>query len=596
MSENSGVPIEVTPTIEVQASVEMGGRSSEYNAEAWAVGERGGVPVVEGDQTYHNNSKWYAERTYDASLAYKEKNASDIYVVITDAIADPFRELKASITPTQTGSGTVWPGGGGKNLLPDGLMEDGQTYDKDGVKHRAQSASGNKIGKICKPVPVTAGESYTLSGYGFWPSNLDIGDDTVYTTLTFWGSLENGAPADYISGVNFYTKPYTFTAPAGAAYVVLSCARLTAEGMIEAGSTATAFAPFEKENPFLNRVKVTFQLFEQNQNNPTRTGDIPIPDSEQPFVGGEIRTGRGVAVIKRTFGHLQIADATLTGGTGGVYTITPSVAIKADSLSSLKCNLYNVVALADMASGDMCISIDESGAVPVFKLKNTAMSLAAIKAAGGVIVYEAATAVEGEPFNAPEILALEGYNKIAAVSGSMISAEYACGLISDKTGADAEAAKESAEDAAESESNAEAWAEGTRDGTPVDSDDPTYQNNAKYYAEQAGDEAENAEAWANGTRGGTAVGSTDPAYHKNAAYYRGLAQADANAAAQSLTDAQAAAGQAAGHEEAAEAAAETAAEKAQEAIDTVVAAQGPGIVYMTQDGEFFVLDDYEEEE
>lgn len=62
MSENSGVPIEVTPTIEVQASVEMGGRSSEYNAEAWAVGERGGVPVAEGDQTYHNNSKYYAEQ------------------------------------------------------------------------------------------------------------------------------------------------------------------------------------------------------------------------------------------------------------------------------------------------------------------------------------------------------------------------------------------------------------------------------------------------------------------------------------------------------------------------------------------------------
>ena len=33
----------------------------------------------------------------------------------------------------------------------------------------------------------------------------------------------------------------------------------------------------------------------------------------------------------------------------------------------------------------------------------------------------------------------------------------------------------------------------------------------------------------------------------------------------------------------------TAAQKAQEAIDTVVAAQGPGIVYMSDAGEFFVL-------
>lgn len=31
--------------------------------------------------------------------------------------------------------------------------------------------------------------------------------------------------------------------------------------------------------------------------------------------------------------------------------------------------------------------------------------------------------------------------------------------------------------------NAEAWGVGTRDGEPVDSSDPAYQNNAKYYAE-----------------------------------------------------------------------------------------------------------------
>ena len=30
------------------------------NAEAWAVGERGGEPVVDGDETYHNNAKYWA--------------------------------------------------------------------------------------------------------------------------------------------------------------------------------------------------------------------------------------------------------------------------------------------------------------------------------------------------------------------------------------------------------------------------------------------------------------------------------------------------------------------------------------------------------
>lgn len=31
------------------------------DSEAWAVGERNGTPVTSGDDTYHNNSKYYAE-------------------------------------------------------------------------------------------------------------------------------------------------------------------------------------------------------------------------------------------------------------------------------------------------------------------------------------------------------------------------------------------------------------------------------------------------------------------------------------------------------------------------------------------------------
>lgn len=54
---------EVNPTIELHGTVNMGSRASEYNAEAWAVGQRGGVDVPETDQTYHNNAKYYAQKT-----------------------------------------------------------------------------------------------------------------------------------------------------------------------------------------------------------------------------------------------------------------------------------------------------------------------------------------------------------------------------------------------------------------------------------------------------------------------------------------------------------------------------------------------------
>lgn len=57
-----GIDVEVNPTIEMEMEVDMGSAPSESNAEAWAVGERKGVPVNETDQTYHNNSKYYAQQ------------------------------------------------------------------------------------------------------------------------------------------------------------------------------------------------------------------------------------------------------------------------------------------------------------------------------------------------------------------------------------------------------------------------------------------------------------------------------------------------------------------------------------------------------
>lgn len=64
-----GIDVEVNPTIEMEMEVEMGDASSESNAEAWAVGERKGVPVNETDQTYHNNAKYYAGKTTEDRAA-----------------------------------------------------------------------------------------------------------------------------------------------------------------------------------------------------------------------------------------------------------------------------------------------------------------------------------------------------------------------------------------------------------------------------------------------------------------------------------------------------------------------------------------------
>ena len=143
---------------------------------------------------------------------------------------------------------------------------------------------------------------------------------------------------------------------------------------------------------------------------------------------------------------------------------------------------------------------------------------------------------------------------------------------------------------------AEAWAVGKRGGVDVGTTDPTYHNNAKYYAQLADSESQDAEAWAKGTRNGTAVGSTDEAYQNNSEYFKGLAQTAANAAAQSVQDAQTAAGQASGYASAAEIAKAAAEAAVQEVLDAIVAAQGNDLVRMDENGDFYVLETVAEEE
>lgn len=74
--------------------------------------------------------------------------------------------------------------------------------------------------------------------------------------------------------------------------------------------------------------------------------------------------------------------------------------------------------------------------------------------------------------------------------------------------------------------DAEAYALGTRGGVAVEEDDPTYENNAKYYSEKMEpimEASEMSEAWAVGTKNGEPVAADDVTYHNNAKYYSNVA-------------------------------------------------------------------------
>lgn len=99
--------------------------------------------------------------------------------------------------------------------------------------------------------------------------------------------------------------------------------------------------------------------------------------------------------------------------------------------------------------------------------------------------------------------------------------------------------------------DSEAYAVGTRDGVPVTSGDATYRNNSKYYANAASGSAstavasdiaaaqskEDAEAWAVGERDSTPVTSGDVTYHNSSKYYAGEAANSASNASTSETNA-----------------------------------------------------------
>ena len=127
-------------------------------------------------------------------------------------------------------------------------------------------------------------------------------------------------------------------------------------------------------------------------------------------------------------------------------------------------------------------------------------------------------------------------NSASATEGYKTAAETAQGKAEDAQEAaeTAQAAAEAAEDGVEADALiAEGYAVGKQNGEDVASGSTYYHNNAKYYADAASDSAtaaagsednaedsaEDAEAYAVGTRGGVDVSSDDPAYENNAKYY-----------------------------------------------------------------------------
>ena len=151
----------------------------------------------------------------------------------------------------------------------------------------------------------------------------------------------------------------------------------------------------------------------------------------------------------------------------------------------------------------------------------------------------------------PSIIDLATEQMEAAARSATLAESWAKGGTNSRTGEDTDNAKYYKEGAEAASGNAEGfsedaegWARGTRNGTNVGSGDETYHNNAKYFSEQSETSAqnaagsatsadaarENAEAWAKGTKNGVNVESSDPQYHDNSKYWSDQAHSSADRA------------------------------------------------------------------
>lgn len=144
--------------------------TSESNAEAWAVGERGGTPVDSADETYHNNSKYYADQASDyADAALDAANRAiaatglEIDTVLDPTSVNPVRNMAIAEAINNLNDGKV-DKAAGKQLS----TEDYTTTEKNKL---AGIASGAQVNTITG-VKGDAESSYRTGDVNLTPANI----------------------------------------------------------------------------------------------------------------------------------------------------------------------------------------------------------------------------------------------------------------------------------------------------------------------------------------------------------------------------------------------------------------------------------------
>lgn len=201
-----------TITDQVEAMIEIIPEHIDDNSEAWAVGKRFGIDVDEDDQTYHNNSKYYAGESHNSQiLANAAKISAETYAdeaeqsateaaqskeAATNAAAKAYDELMESVVPSTI---ETWLSANMSNptdpAIDSSLTVSGAAADAGAINGVIRDLYGNKNKNLLARIPSL---------------------NTTYLGITISGNFGSGivvnGTASSIAGIKLTSTPITLKA------------------------------------------------------------------------------------------------------------------------------------------------------------------------------------------------------------------------------------------------------------------------------------------------------------------------------------------------------------------------------------------------
>lgn len=206
------------------------------DSEAWAVGKRGGVPVTSGDETYHNNSKYWAEQAAQyaeggvifkgsvafASIPVTGMSDGDMYNITNDFTTDS-RFIEGAGKECAAGTNIVW-------------IEDVEKWD---ILAMSKIGSLDDLNDVTLSSP-TNGQvlKYNSTTQTWENANESGGGGGDYVGL--YGDTLVGSDLNDITTIGNYYNDGTVTVshyPSNAIITATSSFRLTVEKMGDSAST-----------------------------------------------------------------------------------------------------------------------------------------------------------------------------------------------------------------------------------------------------------------------------------------------------------------------------------------------------------------------